>query len=128
MTATLDSVTTKKQPAEASAEAEAARELVRLGGGYAAGGWGRGGSRRCGGGRLGLLPLALPRAPARSAAAVPLPRTRRQAIPAVTTPGDRASKGGRAALLAPGIVSPRKDHRQERSLRSRTPDDVTRHS
>ena len=30
MTATLDGVTTKKQPAEASAEAEAARELVRL--------------------------------------------------------------------------------------------------
>ena len=30
MTATVDGVTTKKQPAEASAEAEAARELVRL--------------------------------------------------------------------------------------------------
>ena len=30
MTATLDGVTTKKQPPEASAEAEAARELVRL--------------------------------------------------------------------------------------------------
>ena len=30
MTATLDGVTTKKQPAEVSAEAEAARELVRL--------------------------------------------------------------------------------------------------
>src|SRR2546430_13865660 len=30
MTATLDDVTTKKQPAETSAEAEAARELVRL--------------------------------------------------------------------------------------------------
>jgi hypothetical protein len=30
MTATLDGVTTRKQPPEASAEAEAARELVRL--------------------------------------------------------------------------------------------------
>jgi putative transposase len=30
MTATLDGVTIKKQPAEVSAEAEAARELVRL--------------------------------------------------------------------------------------------------
>ena len=33
-----------------------------------------------------------------------------------------------AILLAPGIVSPRKDHSQERSLRSRPSDGPTRHS
>jgi hypothetical protein len=42
--------------------------------------------------------------------------------PAVTHPGDRTCKSGQAVLLAPGILSPRKDHRQERSLRSRPPD------
>jgi hypothetical protein len=51
---------------------------------------------------------------ARATAAAPFPRTRRQAVPAVTHPGDRACKSGRAVLLALGILSPRKDHRQER--------------
>ena len=34
----------------------------------------------------------------------------------------------RAVLLAPGILSPRKDHRQERSLRSRPSDGASRRS
>jgi hypothetical protein len=36
------------------------------------------------------------------------PRTGRRADPAVTPPTGRACKSGRAVLLAPGIVSPRK--------------------
>jgi hypothetical protein len=47
------------------------------------------------------------------------PRTRRQAVPRATLPGDRAARAGRAVLHAPGILSPRKDHTQGRSLRSR---------
>jgi len=50
------------------------------------------------------------------------------AVLAVTRPGDRACKSGRAVLLAPGIVSPRKDHSQERSLRSRPSDGAACHS
>jgi hypothetical protein len=37
-----------------------------------------------------------------------MPRTRRQAAPAATIPQRRASTDGRAVLLAPGILSPRK--------------------
>lgn len=41
--------------------------------------------------------------------------------------GDRACKTDRA-LPAPDMLSPRKDHRQERSLRSRPSDGAPRHS
>jgi hypothetical protein len=76
----------------------------------------------------GAAPSAAGGAGSLAAAAAPLPRTRRQAVPAVTHPGDRARKSSRAVLLAPDIVSPRKDHRQERSLRSRPSDGAARHS
>ena len=41
---------------------------------------------------------------------------------------DRVHATDRAVLPAPGILSPCKDHRQERSLRSRPSDGATRHS
>jgi hypothetical protein len=41
-----------------------------------------------------------------------LARTRRPVAQAVTLPGDRACASDRAVLLAPSILSPRKDHRQ----------------
>ena len=45
-----------------------------------------------------------------------LARTRRPVVQAVTLPaGDRACVSDRAVLLAPGILSPRKDHRQGRT-------------
>jgi hypothetical protein len=46
--------------------------------------------------------------PVAGAAAAPMPRTRRQAVPAATFPQRRASTNGRAVLLAPGSLSPRK--------------------
>ncbi len=58
--------------------------------------------------------------------AAPAPAGRR--FPAQRAHGDRARKTGRAALLAPGILSPCKDHRQERSLRSRPSDGAWRRS
>ena len=42
--------------------------------------------------------------------------------------GTATARTGRAVLLAPGILSPRKDHRQERSLRSRPSDGASRRS
>jgi hypothetical protein len=44
-----------------------------------------------------------------------LARTRRPVAQALTPPGDRARVSDRAVLLAPGILSPRKDHRQGRT-------------
>jgi hypothetical protein len=46
--------------------------------------------------------------PVAGAAAAPMPRTRRQAVPAATVPQRRASADGRAVLLAPGSLSPGK--------------------
>ena len=46
--------------------------------------------------------------PVAGAAAAPMPRTRRQAVPAATFPQRRASANGRAVLRAPGSLSPRK--------------------
>jgi hypothetical protein len=42
--------------------------------------------------------------------------------------GTATARTDRAVLLAPGILSPRKDHRQEHSLRSRPPDVASRRS
>ena len=63
------------------------------------------------------MPDVVAGAAARIAALPPRrsPARRRQPVPAVTHPGDRACKSGRAVLLAPGILSPREDHRQERA-------------
>ncbi len=46
---------------------------------------------------------------AASSAAASLPGTRRSAVPTVTHHADRACKSGRTVLLAPCIVSPRKE-------------------
>ena len=46
--------------------------------------------------------------PVGGAAAAPLPPTRRQAVPAATVPQRRARRNGRAVLLTPGSLSPRK--------------------
>jgi hypothetical protein len=69
----------------------------------------------------------------RSAAPHPQAAGTRSNAPPVTAPHatDRVSvamRKSRAALPAPGILSPREDHRQERSLRSRPSDGATRHS
>jgi hypothetical protein len=46
--------------------------------------------------------------PVARAAAAPMPRTRRQAVPAATVPQRRARTDGRAVLRLPGSLSPRK--------------------
>jgi hypothetical protein len=51
---------------------------------------------------------------ARRRTPVSSPGTRWPVAQAVTLPGDRAYLSDRAVLLAPGILSPRKDHRQGR--------------
>jgi len=53
--------------------------------------------------------------PVAGAAAAPMPRTRRQAVPAVTFPQRRVTTKGRAVLRPPGSVSPGKDHHQGRA-------------
>jgi hypothetical protein len=52
---------------------------------------------------------------ARAAAAAPFPRTRRQAVPAVTHLGDRACRSGPAVLPRRAILTPCKDHNQGRT-------------
>jgi len=83
----------------------------------AAGGRGGGDSLRSGR-QLGPLPQARSRTGAVAAAFVPPHPSPGGPVPS-RIPGDRACKSRQAVLLAPGIVSPRKDHSQERSLRSR---------
>ena len=53
--------------------------------------------------------------PVASAAAGPLPRTRRQAVPAATFPQRRARTDNRAVLRSPGSLSPVKDHSKGRA-------------
>src|ERR1022692_386115 len=82
-----------------------------------------GGARQELGGAGGLLgdsgAAACPRptsgSPPVAGAAAPTPRTRRQAAQAATFPQRRASTDGRAVLLAPGSLSPRKITAQGRA-------------
>ena len=60
----------------------------------------------------------------RSAGPRPQAGSSRSNAPTVTA----TTRTDRAVLLAPGILSPRKDHRQERSLRSRPSDGASRRS
>ncbi len=55
--------------------------------------------------------------PATGATAAPLPRIRRQAVPAATVPHRRARADGRAVLRSPGSLLPVKDHHQGRAWR-----------
>jgi hypothetical protein len=74
----------------------------------AVGGWAGGESRRWWAAAQARC-LSVCGRTARAAAAAPFPRTRREAVPRRhAPPGDRACQSGRAVLLAPGILSPRK--------------------
>jgi hypothetical protein len=78
----------------------------------------RSGERWANRGAVGRRPAAPLRAEAlrtRRRTPVSWPAPRRPVAQALTIPGDRTCVSDRAVLLAPGILSPRKDHRQGRT-------------
>jgi hypothetical protein len=75
--------------------------------------WSGGQPADCGAAACRALPGGSPTGAAPRAGQ--LARTRRQVAQAPTLPRDRAGVSDRAVLLAPGILSPSKDHRQGRT-------------